>query len=823
MERLHFVMLALVFFLGSRSVNSRWFYVLVGAVLGILLWRFNAASSFIYGAIAMAVVAIPRFEDKPIRRPAGQFQLIGIGFVFITVWSWLAMWLAGRRWVFLEGLREEGIASSSHSVFLRFVFGGLIVAVAWVHYRQLQRCQCAKYVVSISYLVVAILSLIINSAVPVSSSASFWTIALFATTWSVRKHARFNSRVYSVTTPKNSDTEQISSYPVFVWGTLAIIVLSAINLRYETAVFDQLIWPDSTQYLRFADDIRELRFLEPNYDLDQGFSTSRRLSPVYPSLLAFFGLLLSDPVVAGVCISFVLSIATVVLLFFIGRRLHSNIAGLVAAGFMAFNPFILKYATSVLTESTFTFLFVLGFYVTLIAAERKSLWLTSIAGALCGLSFLTREIGLVCLVGTLWGFFLHYVIVRRIGFGLFVKQVGVCLVSFFLICLPHFIYVRAFTGHFGITSRMPVSKIGRSMVVFGGSKEGDRVTNKPKEVVPKSIISETASSPAEFASRLIFKVWSNSRAYIGSLHEIQGARLNWAIILGLIPVGFIHAVGPRTGIWRWSEMLSWGAAIVLGYAILSPFMIDTRYLYPLLPLLLLSAGLVLAELGRVFGRAWFQPTLKVFLPALAFFFVYDQLKPFVEVECNNVSAKTLLLTNSAGHAEMGAEFLQMYPEYSGKRVVSRLGFGAYYISASKVVRYPLGEDLSELDADLLVADSYVLANYSPQFLGLFSGCYQPTPGKIVYSRLFPEEKRVITVYDLQLAPDDELPMAVDGQSLLDSGQDYLQKNDLWNSCLAYRAMLRRDPENQDAKSLRQAIDRACRDVTGLSWFCEDSE
>ncbi len=823
MERLHFVILALVFFLGSRSVNSRWFYVIVGAVLGILLWRFNAAASFIYGAIAMAVVAIPRFEDKPTRRPMAQFQLIGIGFVFITVWSWLAMWLAGRHTLFLEGLREGGIAADSHSVLLRWLFGVLILAIAGVHWRQLQRCESAKYVVSISYLVVAVLSLIINSAVPVSSSASFWAIALFAMGWSVRKHVHFNSTVFSVATPKSSDTEQISKYPVFVWGALAIIVWLAIDLRSETAVIDQLIWPDSTQYLRFADDIRELRFLESDYDLDQGFSTSRRLPPVYPALITLFGVLLGDPVIAGVCISFAMSIASIVLMFFIGRRLHSNIAGLLAAGFMAFNPFILKYATSVLTESTFTFLFVAGCYAAILAVERKSYWLTAVAGVSCALSFLTREIGLVCLAATLWGFFLYYVIVRRIGFGLFVKHVGICLVSFFLICLPHFVYVRAFTGHYGITSRMGSQQIGRSMVVFGGRRAPGPASDDSEDIVPRKVISESASSPLELASGLIHKVWLNGRAYLGSLLEIQGTYLNWAIIGGLIPIGFIHAVGLRAGLWRWSEMFSWGAAIVLGYAILSPFMVDTRYLYPLLPLLLLSAGLILAELGRILGRACSQPTMAVILPALAFFLVFDQLKPFVDMECKNVGPEALLLTNSAGHAEMGAEFLQLYPEYSGKRVVSRRGFGAYYLKASKAVRYPHTEELGELDADLLVADSHVLADYSPQFLELFSGCYQPAPGKIVYSRLFPKEKRVITVYDLQLAPGDELPAADDVPSLLEQGRDFLQGNDLWNASLACRAVLNREPENQDAKRLRRAIDQACREVTGLSWFCEDVE
>jgi len=94
----------------------------------------------------------------------------------------------------------------------------------------------------------------------------------------------------------------------------------------------------------------------------------------------------------------VLSVATVPLVFALGRRLASPGVGLVAAGAFALWPNLVFHSGVVLTETLFLFLFVLLFLVALATpavARHPGRWRLVTVGVLFGLTGLVRPVSLV--------------------------------------------------------------------------------------------------------------------------------------------------------------------------------------------------------------------------------------------------------------------------------------------------------------------------------------------------------------------------------------------------------------------------------------------
>src|SRR4030067_633766 len=72
------------------------------------------------------------------------------------------------------------------------------------------------------------------------------------------------------------------------WLALSLLVLIGFGFRFAAPLFAPLLSPDSLQSLSLAKEIQSGKFFSADYDLDQGFLSSRRLPPLYPFLLALF-------------------------------------------------------------------------------------------------------------------------------------------------------------------------------------------------------------------------------------------------------------------------------------------------------------------------------------------------------------------------------------------------------------------------------------------------------------------------------------------------------------------------------------------------------
>lgn len=100
------------------------------------------------------------------------------------------------------------------------------------------------------------------------------------------------------------------------------------------------------------------------------------------------------------------SLGTVALAFFIGRRLFSDAAGLLAAAILAVHPLLITYATEGHTDPSLAFWSALAMYAFLRAERPTHL---ALAGAIFGWSYLTKE-ATIALIPFFVG---HWIVTKR--------------------------------------------------------------------------------------------------------------------------------------------------------------------------------------------------------------------------------------------------------------------------------------------------------------------------------------------------------------------------------------------------------------------------
>ena len=546
---------------------------------------------------------------------------------------------------------------------------------------------------------------------------------------------------------------------------LVVIMLVGVWFRCRTTVWDFIQYPDTTQYLRFADDISHLRFLRPEFYDGNDFGISRELLPLYPLLIAMLAGLPMELHNGGIFISFLMSVLTFLPVFLLARHLHSSLAGVIAVALLGFWPFVLRYATLPLTESTFTFLLTTSCCCAMLALEQKHRVLFAIAGACCALTYLARETGFVSIAILVAGIPFYFRFVDNLPWRRIVGRLGISVGAFLLVSMPYLVYVKVQTGQFGIATRMSTAQI-QAYVLASPEGEGPR--------------QQGADDPAGVASkisRIITKIISNGGSY-----AIAFAGEHGTAIIVLVCLSWAWSVWQgfrqRSRVFMFRELFlnGWVIAILVIYGTVTERMIDVRYMS------MIPADVILCGVGI----ARWSGTLIDWLPPQA------------------------LRRNSRVRAA------QWVPAVAGLDVVCRKPFAGYFLKAGRISRFPESPaGLSALEADLLVADSYTVRTLLTPFLDLAYGSHSPLPGTVIYSRLFPQYKKVITVYDLREPGTLEAPPATGVAERLQRARNHFDKDNLWDAMVECRAILRRQPDHSQA--LRALIKTHERYFRTIGW------
>lgn len=582
----------------------------------------------------------------------------------------------------------------------------------------------------------------------------------------------------------------------------------AFGARYYVAHY-YAKGPDNFQYVALAKDLARGDYFRRDYDLDQGLANSRKLTPLYPALIAVGVKLTADPERAGAWIALIASALTVLPLFALGMKLGGKWGAAVAVLFYSVMPLDLYIATHILSDSLFGLLTATTVLAALGMIEKPSLFRAALLGLAAGLSYLARDIGFGFIFLAALTIFISARI-QRSPLRQTLRRAAVCLLVFALLGLPFWIFIKVHTGKW-----RPSLRAGRDLpTALMGYEKGARPAGAgmdedegPGGPAPESKGPAAAVNPFRVALKTVVLTWE----YLRAGFEFQAWPF-WVMALAGI---FLAPLRDRE--WWAKELAVWLFALgILGaYALLTPYMVDARYGLPCMVLATAWAGRG-AVLLPVKARRLVPPALNWFVfPALILLIAvgvgyylrdgYSQARRYrMFYSEDNFKNKTVAGVREA--AEDAKKLLKLKP---GARILDRKPFFAYYLDGRLVEIAETVEGVKKQAADgwcdYVVIESLSAARYRPGLRPLITAA-DPLPGApLVYRRYLRNFDRMVSIYQpggkgmvasfpLAVNPADKTQV----QSLLDQANRLQDQGYLENARLILLSILAANPNNSDA-------------------------
>ena len=245
-----------------------------------------------------------------------------------------------------------------------------------------------------------------------------------------------------------------------------LILLLGIALRLYTftqiSSTDKFTWigGDEATYYELASNIHEGRGPVIDYVFQfwnrHDFGENEGLwEPFFPFTLAYFFYIFGHSLLAAKIVVLLISIATLVLIYFIGKAVYNEISGLIAMFLLAIQPKHIEYSATLFKDNLYAFLFLLAFFLMILAFKKNKLYLWILLGIALALTFLTRYFAAVLILT----FVVLLIIYRkRVNW----KFVGFETLVFIVVLLPWAIYTYNTHGmpFFSITRHYPYSASG---------------------------------------------------------------------------------------------------------------------------------------------------------------------------------------------------------------------------------------------------------------------------------------------------------------------------------------------------------------------------
>jgi len=414
---------------------------------------------------------------------------------------------------------------------------------------------------------------------------------------------RFGRRVFS---------RQAAPYWAVFGIALAIRALDQSFVDTLSPTFGQL-WPDSVVYDRWAREIAQSFW----------FGWERFPSihgPLYPYFLGLLYLRFGADIAVAVWSQRLLGALTVVLLFWLGRRVFGKRAGWFTAIGAALCPTFLLYESEILVETLVLFLHVATLCLFTVAAERKNARWWIAAGVMLGLCCLGRPNALLLLPPlALWG----CLIAPGNGIKRFLPAAAMAAATAVTIS-PATLANTFVGGRFHL-----ISATGAYNLYIGNAPDATGIFASPpsandiraREGKPDEDIAwrghlreALREEPMALPRNLWLKTqlfWQSGEIPSGPNYYLQRAfspllhsPFRWAVIapLGLLGIGLMLA-RDRPRRWDDPRVLLLGWLIVFMAGIVMVFVMG-RLRLPALAILFLFSGYALAYITQGLQRAW---------------------------------------------------------------------------------------------------------------------------------------------------------------------------------------------------------------------------
>lgn len=375
------------------------------------------------------------------------------------------------------------------------------------------------------------------------------------------------------------------------WIILGFITFLSFIFRLSTAsIF--VTYPDSTLYLSFAKSIQNGRFF---FGFAGGNNTI--LPPLYPLTAAFFSLFSGRIETSAILVSALAGALLIIPVFYIAKTVYNEKAAWVSSAFVFFNPILINWSKSMLTESLFITLFISGIAICLYGIEKRKLLFILISGGFIGLAYMTRVIGLVVVpVLGLW-LLIYFIWVRRPAdntSGMKLKDaylpVIVFSLGFIIVTGFYLIKLHSFYGYWTVAGSYGSIK---GTISYEGAATTSGWEGARNEAVEESAL-----------SKLVKKVILNLQNYSTAL-------------MGMLTIGTIFVIAGLLFRWKVLYLVS-VIAVYFSALLVQPLspMIDERirYLSPVFPLVLIIASGGISRIGDLIKSG---ETRKILIPVMS--------------------------------------------------------------------------------------------------------------------------------------------------------------------------------------------------------------
>ena len=225
--------------------------------------------------------------------------------------------------------------------------------------------------------------------------------------------------------------------PVFLFLYIFSITLTGL---YYIASGTPIISSDSFTYLRLAEEMQKGRFY-----IEQWGSGSLSVPPLFPFTVALAQKIISNPFIAGALISFISSIGIVIIAYILAKSLYGFTASNIAIILMIANPFFITFSLAILTESLFTFFFILNIFLIYKISQNhiENLFICCFAiGATSALAWHTRDVGIVTIIiSSAW--LIYFLKIRLISSFTVLKYLSFFILGFLIFFTPFIILLKS--------------------------------------------------------------------------------------------------------------------------------------------------------------------------------------------------------------------------------------------------------------------------------------------------------------------------------------------------------------------------------------------
>jgi 4-amino-4-deoxy-L-arabinose transferase-like glycosyltransferase len=385
---------------------------------------------------------------------------------------------------------------------------------------------------------------------------------------------------------------------------LIIILVIALSVRITFFVTrTPIIENEGGELATIAENL-----LEGKGYIGQGLTGKPQLSipPFYPYSIALLASITKNTETAGRILSLAMGLWLVVAVYMLGTYIYSQRVGMIAAVLAAAHPLLVKLSVLVQTESMYYALVLSGVYFGLKAIESNGLKYFLGAGVFYSVAYLTRPEAFLFILLT-GGYVFIVAFFRKEEWKRTFSGIIAMTLLFLIIASPYIYYLYRYTGKFHMEGKTPVNFAIGQLVLSGRSgmesvygvdddlnEYGVYMGDINRYYMP-NVNNATPGELFTYSFRAVKEQMINIYNDAVKMPAYGGP-----FLLALVVMGLFRSPWDRSRAMKEFYLFSIVLSIIV--VILSVLFFQSRYLYLLLPILLLWGAKGIDEIASWMGK-----------------------------------------------------------------------------------------------------------------------------------------------------------------------------------------------------------------------------